>query len=76
MLSILTIAACNPKEQVVNSTEKIKLITLDPGHFHAALVQKSMCPEVDSTVHVYAPEGDEPLLTILKKSKSNIRVSN
>ena len=35
----------------------IKLITLDPGHFHAALVQKSMYPGVDKVVHVYAPEG-------------------
>lgn len=37
----------------------IKLITLDPGHFHAALVQKSMFENVDSVVHVYAPEGPE-----------------
>ncbi|PPK88763.1 putative dehydrogenase [Neolewinella xylanilytica] len=34
-----------------------RLVTVDPGHFHAALVQKSMYPQVDSTVHVYAPEG-------------------
>jgi predicted dehydrogenase len=39
--------------------QNIKLITLDPGHFHAALVQKSMYPNVDSTVHVYAPEGSD-----------------
>lgn len=38
---------------------KVKLITLAPGHFHAALVQKSMYEDVDSTVHVYAPEGAE-----------------
>lgn len=34
--------------------QRIKLITLDPGHFHAALIQKSMYPQVDPTVHVYA----------------------
>ena len=38
---------------------KLQLITLDPGHFHAALVQKSMYADVDSVVHVYAPEGQE-----------------
>ena len=38
---------------------RVKLITLDPGHFHAALVQKSMYPDVDSVVHVYAPEGSD-----------------
>ncbi|RZA00753.1 MAG: oxidoreductase [Sphingobacteriaceae bacterium] len=38
---------------------KVKLVTLDPGHFHAALVQKTMLPDVDATVHVYAPKGDD-----------------
>ncbi len=36
-----------------------RLITLDPGHFHAALVQKFMYPDVDSVVHVYAPGGED-----------------
>jgi len=35
----------------------VRLITLDPGHFHASLVQKFMYPQVDPTVHVYAPAG-------------------
>ncbi len=34
-----------------------RLITLDPGHFHSALVQKSMYEGVDPVVHVYAPDG-------------------
>ena len=38
---------------------RFRLITLDPGHFHSALVQKSMYPDVSPIVHVYAPEGDE-----------------
>ncbi|MEO5685431.1 MAG: putative oxidoreductase C-terminal domain-containing protein [Chitinophagaceae bacterium] len=37
----------------------VRLITVDPGHFHAALVQKSMSDGIDSTVYVYAPEGPE-----------------
>ncbi|GAA4728924.1 putative oxidoreductase C-terminal domain-containing protein [Flavisolibacter ginsenosidimutans] len=37
----------------------VRLITLDPGHFHAALVQKSMYADVDPTVHVYAPAGPD-----------------
>ncbi len=45
--------------QSVKKNEKIRLVTLDPGHFHAALVQKSMYPNVDSTVYVYAPKGKE-----------------
>jgi len=34
-------------------------MTLDPGHFHAALVQKTMYSKVDTTAYVYAPEGGE-----------------
>ncbi len=39
--------------------DPVQLITLDPGHFHAALVQKSMIEGVDPVVHVYAPAGPE-----------------
>lgn len=38
---------------------EVKLMTLDPGHFHAALIQKTMYGQIDSTVYVYAPEGDD-----------------
>lgn len=38
---------------------RFKLITVDPGHFHASLVQKFMYADVDPVVHVYAPGGDD-----------------
>jgi len=38
---------------------EVKLMTLDPGHFHAALIQKSMYQQIDPTVYVYAPEGSD-----------------
>ena len=38
---------------------KVKLMNLDPGHFHASLVQKTMYESVDPQVHVFAPEGPE-----------------
>jgi len=37
----------------------VRLITLDPGHFHAALVQKEMYSQVSPVVHVYAPAGPD-----------------
>jgi len=37
----------------------MKLTVLAPGHFHAALLQKTMYPNVDATVHVYAEEGPD-----------------
>jgi predicted dehydrogenase len=36
-----------------------RFMTLDPGHFHAGLVQKEMYPDVSTTVDVYAPEGPD-----------------
>ena len=37
----------------------MRLGVLDPGHFHAALVQKKMYPDVDPLVRVYAPAGPD-----------------
>lgn len=37
--------------------QMIKIITVDPGHFHAALVQKTMYDQVSPEVYVYAPAG-------------------
>jgi predicted dehydrogenase len=41
------------------TAKPVRLITLDPGHFHAALVQKSMYGDIDSVVSVYAPAGPD-----------------
>ncbi len=38
---------------------RFRLITLDPGHFHAALMQKTMSADIDPVVSVYAPAGDD-----------------
>src|SRR4030042_297211 len=55
-------ASCLETEQMKakdNPPDKIKLVTLDPGHYHAALVQKSMYEQIDSVVKVYAPDGPD-----------------
>ncbi len=41
------------------AADQVKLIVLDPGHFHAALVQKDMYASIDPTVSVYAPMGPD-----------------
>lgn len=48
------IFSCQSSTTKENNENKatVKLITLDPGHFHAALVQKSMYDEIDPTVYV------------------------
>lgn len=53
-------AALTPaRAQPVADPARFRLITLDPGHFHASLVQKFMYADVDPVVHVYAPPGDD-----------------
>ncbi|MDR1169213.1 MAG: oxidoreductase, partial [Prevotellaceae bacterium] len=61
LIVMLYVNSCNTQQKSppVGAESKVRLITLDPGHFHAALVQKNMYPQVDSTVFVYAPEGDD-----------------
>src|SRR5512133_422059 len=39
--------------------DEYRLITLDPGHFHAALIQKEAYPGVSNRVAVYAPLGSD-----------------
>ena len=48
--ALIFLTACSGGDQ-------IRLITLDPGHFHAALVQKTMYPGIDSKVSVYGPKS-------------------
>jgi len=59
MMIIAAGCSTSTEKSQEKTVEKLKLITLDPGHFHSALVQKSMYEDVDSVVHVYAPEGLE-----------------
>ncbi len=70
-------AGCtNTSELSTKGDKKIKLITIDPGHFHSALVQKSMYADVDSVVYVYAPEGTDVELHLQKIETYNSRVKD
>lgn len=55
----------------LQAQQPVRLITLDPGHFHAALVQKSMYPGVDATVQVYAPGGPDLQMHLSKINNYN-----
>jgi len=71
--------SCNNNEtarQEEPSTKPYRLVTLDPGHFHAALVQKSMYPDVDSTVYVYAPDGPDLQMHLDRINGYNTRAEN
>jgi len=58
----LFLVSCNSSEMKTETSEsdsKVRIMTLDPGHFHAGLIHKSMYPVVDSTIYIFAPEGPE-----------------
>jgi len=69
-LALLLLSACSMPQEKENTSEpqksmftplkdKVKLMNLDPGHFHAYLVQKTMYESVYPEVYVFAPEGPE-----------------
>ena len=64
--------SCQPPTSV-EEKKPFQIITLDPGHFHAALVQKSMYDNVDSVVHVYSPEGADIKLHLGRIEAFNTR---
>src|SRR3954471_11728351 len=57
-------------------TDAVRLITLDPGHFHAALVQKEMYPGIAPEVYVYAPGGAELNAHLALVNQYNNRADN
>ncbi|MCE5306021.1 MAG: hypothetical protein LLG20_00105 [Acidobacteriales bacterium] len=61
-LSAAWLVGCGPSAvapQAKKDSSAYTLITVDPAHFHAALVQKEMYPGVSKKVFVYAPLGTD-----------------
>ncbi len=71
---LVIIMSCNTSQMA--NDKKIRLVTLDPGHFHAALVQKTMYADVDSVVNVYAPEGNDLKMHLDRINGYNSRTEN
>ena len=71
------LAGCETSKKTCCGTcgggDTVNLITLDPGHFHAALVQKRMYPGVSPNVHIYAPEGNDLKMHMDRISGFNTR---
>lgn len=71
---VMVMISCSDQPQKVS--KPIQLITLDPGHFHAALVQKTMYDAIDSVVQVYAPAGNDLQLHLDRINGYNNRKEN
>ena len=77
ILFLYSLSGCMGTQKIKTSNPSgIKLITLDPGHFHAALVQKTMYSDVDSVVHIYAPDGPDLQLHQTRINSYNTRNEN
>ncbi len=78
---LLLLAACRAGAQAPASgtsaaPDTVRLMTLAPGHFHAALVHKHAYEQVDPVVHVYAPEGQELESHLALVEQFNTRAEN
>lgn len=83
LVAVVILASCgkggSKKSAAMKSLEtmennyQVRLITVDPGHFHAALVQKTMYPQVSPEVHVYAPAGPDLNLHLNRINSYNTR---
>jgi predicted dehydrogenase len=52
---------------------KLELIVVDPGHFHAALAQKEMYPNLSPQVRIYAPVGLDLVDYLTRIARFNTR---
>lgn len=73
----------NPDASDISQSKQFKgakgeviLMTLDPGHFHAALVQKTMKEQINPEVYIYAPEGPDVKNHLQQIEKYNSRAEN
>ena len=73
-LAVAAVCGCQP--QAAHEEATVKLVTLDPAHFHASLVQKFMYPQVSPVVHVYSPGGDELQEHLKRIEGFNARAEN
>ena len=72
VMAAFALASVRAGQQGGGTMSTVRLMTLDPGHFHAALIQKEMYPGVAQRVDVYAPAGwdlDEHLKRVQAYSK-------
>ncbi|TVR17752.1 MAG: oxidoreductase [Balneolaceae bacterium] len=69
-------STCETEHTGTESSYDVTLMTLNPGHFHAALVQKNMLPSVNPNVFIFAPEGDDLALHMERIEAFNTRDEN
>ena len=67
------VQAADVTQESPRAMPDVRFMTLEPGHFHAGLVQKEMYPGVSPRVHVFAPLGPELLDHLARIASFNRR---
>jgi predicted dehydrogenase len=55
---------------------EVRLMTLDPGHFHASLIHKEMYAGISKRVDIYAPLGPDLIEHLGRIARFNLRKEN
>jgi predicted dehydrogenase len=76
MLAAALAGAEAASQEKTSPMPDVRLITLDPGHFHAGLIQKEMYPGVAPRVDVYAPLGPDLFEHLKRVAAFNTRADN
>jgi predicted dehydrogenase len=75
-LALLMTALSSQSFSAPPAAGQARLIIVDPGHFHATLIQKDMYPSISPRVSVYAPLSPELLDYLNRISLFNSRKDN
>ncbi|PYT25010.1 MAG: oxidoreductase [Acidobacteria bacterium] len=73
LVAILLVTGSGPGLKGDELVNEARLMVLDPGHFHAALVQKEMYPWLAKRVSVYAPLGPDVIDYLNRIGRFNTR---
>jgi len=76
LAAALALAASGTAVTEEKTATDVRWMTLDPGHFHASLVQKEMYPGVQKKVDVYAPLGQDLFEHLNRIARFNSRKDN
>lgn len=76
LMAMSTASALFAAASASGAEPTVRLLTLDPGHFHASLVQKFMYPQVSPVVHVYSPGGADLQEHLQRIESFNTRTDN
>jgi predicted dehydrogenase len=63
-------------EEFTGAENEVRIINMNPGHFHAGLIHLHDYTQVDPVVYVYAPEGEEVQAYLSMIEQFNSRDTN